>query len=405
MPDLENQPTLQPPSGPLLGVRVVDFCSFIAGSFGAMLLGDMGAEVTKVESLHGDLCRTWGPFFAGESRLFQGWNRNKRSLALDLKNPRGLEIALEMVREADVVMENFRPGVSTRLGIGYEVVRELNPAVVYLSSSAFGTRGPYRSRPGYDPVLQSLGGAAKGNERYSGVASICSVAVSDFQAAMLGVSGICAALYQRERSGEGQKVETSLLQAVMSVQSHGFVESLEQEEVGAPGIYPYRMFATADEPLFVAAGTDKFWRLFCDVLGVPELASDERFAENSKRVDQAEELTAIVEPILSRRGCREWEALLIEKGVPAAAVQTILEFFQDPQVEAMDMNPVIRHATIGALRVSGVPIHFSSTPGTIQRAAPLLGEHTREVLREIGRSDAEISSLITDGVVGVSASS
>ncbi len=243
-----STPTHAEPSGPLVGIRIVDFCSFIAGSFGAMLLGDMGAAVVKVEAVGGDASRGWGPFLQGESRAFQGWNRNKRSLAVNLKKSAGLEIAHELARRADVVMENMRPGVTERLGIDYGTLREINPRLIYLSSTAFGSHGPYRARPGYDPVLQTLGGAAELNQRYHGVAAICSVAVTDFQAAMLGVSGVCAALYHRERTGEGQKVETSLLQAVMSVQSQNFVQPLECEVEGAAGIFPYRMFQTSDDP-------------------------------------------------------------------------------------------------------------------------------------------------------------
>ncbi len=394
-----STPTHVEPSGPLVGIRIVDFCSFIAGSFGAMLLGDMGAEVVKVEAVGGDASRGWGPFLQGESRAFQGWNRNKRSLAVNLKKSAGLDIAHELVRRADVVMENMRPGVTERLGIDYGTLREINPRLIYLSSTAFGSRGPYRSRPGYDPVLQTLGGAAELNQRYNGVAAICTVAVSDFQAAMLGVSGICAALYHRERTGEGQKVETSLLQAVMSVQSQSFVQPLECEVEGAAGIFPYRMFPTSDDPIFVAAGTDKFWQLFCEVLELDNLAADPDYRTNPQRADKREELGAIVERVLATRSCRVWEELLVEKGVPAAAVRSCLEFLDDPQVEALNMNPIIRHATIGALRVAGVPLHFSLTPGAIQRAAPLLGEHSAEVLQEIGLSRERIAELVASGVI------
>jgi crotonobetainyl-CoA:carnitine CoA-transferase CaiB-like acyl-CoA transferase len=389
----------EPASGPLEGVRVLDFCGFIAGSYGAMLLGDMGADVIKVEPLTGDPCRSWGPFIAGESRLFQGWNRNKRSIAVDLKADAGHRVVSELVAGADVVMVNFRPGVAEKLGIGYEELAALNPRLIYLSSTAFGAGGPYRDRPGYDPVLQTMSGAAKVHEGMCDTIHICSVAVSDYQAAMLGVSGVCAALYRREHSGEGQKIETSLLQAVMSVQSHAFVQPLDQDEDEAAGIYPYRMFETADDPVFLAVGTDRFWKLLCEALERDDLAADPAFETNPDRVRRASELGEQLQPILRTRGAREWEELLVAKGVPCAAARSCLEFFGDPQVEAMDMGPVIRHSTIGQMKVAGVPLHFGGTPGGIQRAAPRLGEHSAAILGELGYGDERVADLVGEGVV------
>lgn len=388
-----------PPSGPLVGVRVLDFSSFIAGPFAAMMLGDLGAEVVKVESLAGDLGRHWGPWIRGESRLFQGWNRNKRSISLDMRSPEGLEIVYRLVDDADVVIENFRPGVTDKLSIDEPTLRERNPRLIYASASAFGTRGPYSERPGYDPVLQSMGGSAIGQLRYSGVVSISSVAVADFQAAMLLTSGVTSALYHREKTGVGQKVETSLLQAILSVQSHSYAQPLEAKEEGPAGIYPYRLYETAEGKLFVAAGTDKFWRLLCEALGVPELGTDPRHDTNRKRVATHEELTARLQPIFVERSALDWEALLVEKGVPCAAVRTHAEFFVDPQVEAMGMNPVIEHSVCGPLRLAGVPFDLSQTPGAIQRHAPVLGEHTEEVLGELGYEPERVAELITAGIV------
>ena len=389
--------------GPLAGVRVLDFCSFIAGSFGAMLLGDMGADVVKVEPLTGDPCRTWGPFIGGESRPFQGWNRNKRSLSVDLKSVDGRELVGELAGRADVVMVNFRPGVAEKLGIGYQALCELNPTIIYLSSTAFGETGPYRLRPGYDPVLQTMSGAARLHQRVCQTVHICSVAVSDYQAATLAVGGVCAALFHREKTGEGQKIETSLMQAVMSVQSHAFVQALEQEEDAAAGIYPYKMFDTADDPIFVAIGTDRFWLLLCDALEMPELAADQRYRTNPQRVGCAAELQTVLAPVFAQRRSLEWEALFLEKGVPCAAARTCDEFFDDPQVAALEMSQVIEHTTLGPLRVMGVPMNFGKTPGRIQRAAPLLGEHTEEILEEVGVHGDRIAELVGRGVVAVAA--
>jgi crotonobetainyl-CoA:carnitine CoA-transferase CaiB-like acyl-CoA transferase len=386
-------------AGPLRGVKVLDFCSFIAGSYGALLMGDLGADVIKVEPLTGDLARTWGPFLAGESRFFLGWNRNKRSLAIDLRTEAGREVIDLLVRRTDVVLENFRPGITEKLAIDYARLREINPRLIYCSSTAFGARGLYRLRPAYDPVLQAMGGAARANLRFSGKVAICSVAVADYQAAMLAVVGITAALYHRQQTGEGQKVETSLLQAILSVQSHYYCQAFQCPEEGPLGIYPYRLFEARDELIFIGAATDKFWRLLCEALGAPELAEDPRYDTNAKRVACQEELTARLQPYFRQKSAAEWEALLVAKGVPCGLIGTYHQFFVHPQVQAMDMNPVVEHPTIGPLRLAGVPIHFEKTPGRIQRAAPTLGQHTEEVLREIGYDEQRIEDLRRKGVI------
>jgi crotonobetainyl-CoA:carnitine CoA-transferase CaiB-like acyl-CoA transferase len=390
---------LQPSSGPLTGVTVIDFCSFIAGSYSAMLLGLMGAEVIKVESLSGDLSRAWGPFYAGESSFFQGWNLNKRSIAIDLLAPSGRQAIYALVRQSDIVIENFRPGVTAKLKIDYDSLRLINERLIYCSSTAFGSRGPYHKRPAYDPVLQAMGGAANENTRFSGKVAICSVAVSDYQAAMLGLAGITAALYHREKTGHGQKLETSLLQAVMSVQSHYYVRALETAQEGPLGIFPYRLFETADDLLFVGAPTNKFWQILCDALGVPELAEEAKYNTNPKRVAHRDELIEKLQPHFRQKTTAEWAALLVEKGVPCGPVMNFDDFFVDPQVEAMEMNPVIEHPTIGPIRVVGIPVHFEKTPARIRRAAPLLGQHTLEILGELGYDAQGIERLQREGVI------
>lgn len=399
---MKNNGTTALPQGPLAGIRVLDFCSFINGAYSATLLGDLGAEVIKIEPLTGDLARAWGPFLKGESRFYQAWNRNKRGLAIDLTSAAGREIAHRLVRNADVVIENYRPGVTKKLGIDYETLKNLNPRIIYCSSTAFGARGPLRNRPGYDPVFQSMSGIARDNVRFSGAVAICPVAVSDYQASMLVVTGVLAALFHRERTGESQMVETSLLQGVLSVQSHYFVEALECDEEGAIGIYPYRIFDTSDEPIFIAAATDKFWGMLCEVLGVPELGLDPQFATNGRRTSRAGDLNAILRPIFLTRRAQEWERMLVEKGVPCGVVSTYLDFLNDPQVSELGMNPVIDHPLIGPIRTVGVPIDFEKTPGGIQRSAPTLGQHTEEVLAEIGYTAENIAALRAERVISAS---
>lgn len=385
--------------GPLDGIRVLDFTSFIAGSYGAMLLGDMGADVLKIESPGGDNARHWGPFIEGESRMFQAWNRNKRGISINLKTEQGRQVVYDLARTADVAMENFRPGVAARLGIDYDALSRHNPGLVYASSSAFGGSGPYAQRPGYDPVLQSMAGAAHLQQLMNGVAAICPVAVSDYMAAVLTVCSINAALLHRERTGVGQYIETSLLQAIMTAQAQSYLQPLEAEITGPPGIFPYRMFAAADGPIFIAAGTDKFWRLFCEAIGRDDLARDPRYETNPQRVSNAAALSDEIDPIVAGRPARELEAELVAVGVPCAAVRSAEEFFDDPQVEAMAMSQVVRHPQLGNLRMAGVPWRFSQTPGTIRRPAPRLGEHTGEVLEELGYGAERIAGLEASGAV------
>ena len=384
-------------SGPLIGLKVVDLSSFIAGCYTALLMGDLGADVVKVEPLEGDGARYWGPFLAGESRFFQGWNRSKRSIAVDLRSDAGREIVHALLRVADIVVENFRPGVTKKLMIDYETVRAFNPRAIYCSITGFGTKGPHGDRPAYDPILQSMSGAARGNVRYCGQTSIGSVAVCDYGAGLLGSTGILAALYHRERTGEGQLIETSLLQAAMAVQNHMYCDALEVEEEPPFGIYPYRLFETKDDQIFIAAPTNKFWKILCDALGVPELAEDPRCTSNADRVEHADELSELLQPIFQQKTTSEWEAILVDRGAPCGPVMTWDEFFETPQVAAMGMNLRVEHSKIGPMRVPGVPLDFEKTPGRIQRAAPTLGEQTDEILSEIGYDAARIATLREEG--------
>lgn len=390
-------------AGPLTGVKVLDFCSFINGAYSAAIMGDLGAEVVKIESLSGDLARAWGPFLRGESRFYQAWNRNKRCIALDLNARQGRDIVYDLVRTSDVIIENFRDGVTEKLGIDYSTVREINPRIIYCTSTAFGSRGPYRNRPGYDPVLQALSGIMRDNQRYSGSVAICPVAVSDYQASMLVITGVLAALFHRERTGEGQKIETSLLQGVMSVHAHFFIEALDCKEEGALGIYPYRIFETQDDRIFIGAATDKFWCKLCQAMGVPEMGRHPLYDTNARRTARAAELTSILQPLFSQKSTSHWENLLIEAGVPCGAVGDYHRFLNDPQVTVMEMNPIVEHPLIGPIRTGGVPIHFEKTPGKIQRSAPTLGQHTEEILDELGYDAEKIAELKGKSIIAQSA--
>lgn len=386
-------------SGPLTGIRVLDFCSFINGAYSASLMGDLGADVIKVEPLYGDLARAWGPFINGESRPFQTWNRSKRGICIDLTQAAARKVVYDLAARADVVIVNFRPGVAEKLGIDYPALREINPQLIYCSSTAFGSKGPYRDRPGYDPILQSISGLAKETANYSGRIAISPVAASDYQASMLVLTGVLAALLHREKTGVGQLVETSLLQGIMSIQTHFFYQPVEAEAQGRVGIYPYRLFETKDGQIFIGGATDKFWRMLCDVLELSDLAIDPRYDTNEKRTTRSSELAPILEPLIREKTTAEWQTILMAKGVPCGAVGEWSEFFKDEQVNAMEMSQQIDHPVIGPAFVTGVPINFEQTPGKVKGGAPVLGEHTEEVLREIGYKDEKIASLIEAGVI------
>ena len=386
-------------SGPLQGIRVLDFGSFLAGSYHTTLMGDLGADVIKVEPLAGDPTRQVGPFVGGESRIFVGWNRNKRGLAVDLRTEAGLKVVYDLVRNVDVVTTNFRPSAAKKLKVDYDTLSALNPRLIYSSSTGFGPKGPLSEKPAYDGILQSMGGVAKVNEAAMGKVALAAPVFIDIQTATLALGAVLAALYHRERTGEGQLVETSLLQGVMTVQPHAFCQALEKEEEGGLGAYPYNLFETKDGHIFVGAPQEKFWRSFCQVLGQPALAEDPRYGTLADRVEGREELAELIDPIMLQKTSVEWEALLDAAGVPCGAVRDSDEFMDHPQVAANNMNPVINHTTIGPMRVLGVPFHFEKTPGEIQRSAPLLGEHTKEILRELEYDDDQIEKLAREGAI------
>lgn len=386
-------------SGPLQGIRVLDFGAFLAGSYHATLMGDLGADVIKVEPLVGDPTRQVGPFVAGESRIFVGWNRNKRGLAVDLRTEAGLKVVYDLVQTADVVTTNFRPRAAKKLKVDYDTLAALNPQLIYSTSTGFGSKGPLSEKPAYDGILQSMGGIAKSNEATSGKVSVAAPVFIDIQTATLALGAVLAALFHRERTGEGQLVETSLLQGVMVVQPHAFCQALEKEEEGGAGAYPYKMFETEDGHIFVGATQDKFWRSLCLVLGLPALAEDSRYGTIPERVERYKELAELIDPIMLQKKSVEWEALLEDAGVPCGAVRGAAEFFDHPQVAANDMDSIINHTTIGPMRVMGVPFHFGKSPGEIQRSAPLLGEHTKEILRELEYDEGRIEELEREGAI------
>ncbi len=374
------------------GVKVLDLTSYIAGSFAATWLADLGADVVKIESPTGDPFRV--------TRGFLAWNRNKRSIVLDLKHPDGLAAFYRMVRQADVVMENYRPGVADRLGVGYEKLRELNPRLIYCSVSGYGQTGPYTQKPAFDPLLQAIGGVMAGQGGPENPPVFLRIAVSDYYAAALAAYGLAAALYVRERTGLGQRVETSLLNAVIAIQAWPFVRLEDDPEPFRPGsgLVPYQLFQTADGWIFIACGNDGFWRNLCRALDIEAFAEDPRFATQPARYRNREELLGILQEILLTRTTAEWLEVLEAHDVPAAPVRTIEALFDDPQVKHNEMVVELRHPKLGRIRQMGIPVRLSVTPGRLVRPAPMLGQHTEEVLREYGFSPEEVAELKAKGV-------
>lgn len=369
---------------PLDGIRVVDLTSYIAGSYAATMLADMGADVLKVESLEGDSFR--------ELPGFHAWNRGKRSLAVNLKTPDGVSIVRRLARDADVVMENMRPGVAERLGVGEATLREVNPRLVYCSTTAFGSTGPYVDRPGFDPVLQGLSGimALQG---FGGPPQYLRIAVVDYYAAALTAQGVLAALLARERTGVAQKVETSLFHAVTALQAGNFVDYPGKQSVFRDNP-TYRLYQAQDgEWLFLACGNQGFWVKLCQALEMTELAHDPRFASWMLRLDNREVLLPIMEARFRSRGRDAWLETLRAHDIPAGPVHTIDEFRRHPLTQHHAMARTYPHPEVGPLTLPASPLLFSLTRTQDVGPAPTLGQHTEAILRDAGYADAELADL------------
>ena len=377
-------------TGPLDGVRVVDLTSYIAGSYGAMMLADLGADVVKVEAIEGDSFRELSGFY--------GWNRGKRSLAVNLKEPDGRAIVHRLARHADVVMENMRPGVVERLGVDYETLRAINPRLVYSTVTAFGSDGPYKDRPGFDPLLQAMGGLMT-LQGYGEAPQYLRIAPTDYYCAALACQAILAALFVRERTGRGQRVQTSLLQAVLALQS-GLVVDYPGHEVVYRNTPTYRLYQAGDgESFFLAVGNQSFWVKLCKVIGRDDLARDPRFGSWVSRRDNAEALMPLLESAFASRPAAEWVRILTDNDIPAALTQSLQQFMRDPAVLHHKMVVQYDHPELGPLSLMGQPLRFSETQAPDAGPPPTLGQHTAEVLHQAGYADPEIAELRRRGVV------
>ena len=375
---------------PLDGVRVVDLTSYIAGSYSAMMLADLGAAVLKVESLEGDSFRELPGFF--------GWNRGKRSIALNLKTPEGRQIVERLAREGDVLMENWRPGVADRLGVGHAHLLELNPKLIYCSVTAFGSTGPYADRPGFDPLLQAMGGLMT-LQGFGGAPQYLRTAPTDYYTAAIAAQAVLAALFVRQRTGRGQRIETSLLRGVLALQS-----GIAIDYPGKPTLMrenpTYRLYQGSDgQWFFVACGNQSFWVKLCTALGMQDFADDPRFASWLLRIQNSEALLPIIEKRFGEKPRAEWLEVLAAHDIPAAPVKTIQEFMNDPAVQHHDMVHEYDHPDVGRLRLMGQPLAFAGTPTRDPGPPPTLGQHTDEVLRELGYDATAVHDLRARKVV------
>jgi formyl-CoA transferase len=356
-----------------------------------MILGDQGAEIIKVERPGtGDDTRTWGPPFAGgESAYYLCANRNKKSIVVDLKQSAGVDVVRELAACSDVLVENFTPGLMARFGLDYESLREINPRLVYASITAYGQEGPYRDRPGYDMVLSAVGGLMWITGERDGDPCKVGVAVTDVLTGVYSSGAITSALLWRERSGRGQYLDISLLDVEVSslanIASNYLVAGQEAVRHGTAheSIIPYQVFKTRDRPIAVAVANQKLWVNFCGLVGKEEWLKDPRFESNPKRVENRDALVPLIDELFAEKTCDEWMDLLLSAAIPCGPVNNMEHLFADPQVLHRNMVAEIPHPTIGSLRLAGIPVKYSETPGDIRLHPPLLGEHTDEVLSQV----------------------
>jgi crotonobetainyl-CoA:carnitine CoA-transferase CaiB-like acyl-CoA transferase len=390
-------------NGALTGIKILEAASYVTGPFAAQLLADMGAEVIKVEEpKRGDPFRGWGE--RNYSATFCSLNRNKKSITLDLRTQEGREIALKLAAGADALIENFRPGVMDKRGLGYDDVKEINPNIVYCSISGFGPTGPYRDLPGYDTVGQARSGLLSlltdpGKPQGMGIS------FSDHLTGMYACYGVMAALMNRMLTGQGQHVETSLLRASISFVSENAARYFETGHV------PRRKHRTTTAGVFAfedrdglpfvlhMSSPDKFWNALFDVVGKPEWSKDSRFNNRKGRIENYDALVAQLEPIFRSGHRDEWLQRLLENDVPAAPINTLDEVFADPQVRTYGFPTEVEHPKMGKMKLVGNAVTMSRTPPTIDRPPPVLGEHTEEILKSLGYDEASVSSFRAKGVI------
>jgi len=390
---------------PLDGVRVVDLTRVMTGPYGTMMLGDMGADVIKVEMPgKGDDTRAWGPpFQEGESTYFLSVNRNKRSIALDLKSEGGREVLWKMIEQADVIVENFSPGTVDRLGFGYEDVKACNPGIIYASISGFGQTGPSANRTAYDLIVQGMSGMMSITGDPEGMPTKLGVPIADITAGMFAAYSVVAALFDRERSGEGRYIDVSMLggQVALLTYQAGIYFATGQTPVplgnAHPIVAPYDTFQTADGYVNIAVGNDSLWQRFCNAFELKEVGCDERFHSNAGRITNKPALYEAINQAVGHQATADVVARLDACGVPCGPIYTVQQMFEDPQADAVGLRRTAPHDSLGSLTLTGFPYHLSGEDLEIRHGPPTLGQHTRAILGELGYTAPEIEALFAAG--------
>lgn len=389
---------------PLQGIKVIDLTRILSGPFCTMTLADLGAEVIKIETPNGDDTRQWGPpFINEESAYYLSVNRNKKSIVLNLKEEKGKEVFYKLVKDADVVVENFRPGTLKRLGADYDTLKELNPGIVLASISGFGQTGPYALKPGYDVLAQGMGGLMSVTGEPDGPPVKGGYSLADIGTGMWAIIGILSALRERDISGEGQWVDASLLDTMVSWQTYlagnYFATGEDPKPLGGahPNIVPYQVFGASDGHFILAVGNDNLWKSFVEAMD-EDILRDEKYATNPQRVEQRETLLALLEELFANRTVKEWVEIFENAKIPVGPVNKFSDILEDEHIKYREMVVEKEHPTVGNLRMLGIPVKLSRTPGEINTVPPGLGEHSDSVLKDLGYSEEEIAALKEAGV-------